>query len=166
MTRYAYQRSTVTSTMAGLTEIENGRLTRHVITQSATWNATPRLYFTGTANVTWDQLAVPPNRYTFNSDNNYTSVSLGSGYAVGKVTDLYLDANYHRADNYTDNPTTTLPLNAGQMLQSAFLTWVRRQNERLVYTLKYGYATNRDGTYGGQNNFDAHIFYGKVQYKF
>jgi hypothetical protein len=33
-------------------------------------------------------------------------------------------------------------------------------------TAKYGYAKNRDGTFGGLNDFDAHIFYGKVQYKF
>ena len=60
----------------------------------------------------------------------------------------------------------TLPLNAGQKLQSAFLTWVRRHTDRVIYTVKYGYATNRDGTFGGLNDFDAHIVYGKVQYKF
>jgi hypothetical protein len=36
----------------------------------------------------------------------------------------------------------------------------------VIYTAKYGYATSRDGTFGGLNDFDAHIFYGKVQYKF
>ena len=166
VTRYAHQRSTVTSTMDGLPEIQDGLLTRHVITQTATWNPTPRLYLTGAVSVTYDQLVVPPHRLTMNSDNNYTSASLGAGYALGKVTDLYLDANYYRADNYTDNPAVTLPLNAGQKLQSAFLTWVRRHSDRVIYTAKYGYATNRDGTFGGLNDFDAHIFYGKVQYKF
>lgn len=166
VTRYAYQRSTVTSTMDGLPEIQNGRLTRHVVTQSATWNPTARLYLTGAVNVTYDQLSVPPHRLTFNSDNNYTSASLGTGYAIGKITDLYLEANHYRADNYTDNPEVTLPFNAGQTTQSAFLTWVRRQGDRLVYTAKYGYATNRDGTFGGLNDFNAHLFYGKVQYKF
>lgn len=90
----------------------------------------------------------------------------GAGYVLGKVTDLFLDLSHYRADNYTDNPTVTLPLNMGQTLQSGFLTCVRRQNERLTYTMKYGYATNGDGTYGGQNDFSAHMFYGKVQYKF
>ena len=166
VTRYAYQRSTVTSTMAGLPEIQNGRLTRHVVTQTATWNPTARLYLSGAVNVTYDQLAVPSHRLTMNSDNNYTSASLGAGYAIGKVTDIYIDANHYRADNYTDNPAVTLPLNAGQKLQSAFLTWVRQHSDRVIYTVKYGYATSRDGTFGGLNDFDAHIFYGKVQYKF
>ena len=165
-TRYAYQRSTVTTTFDRLPEIENGRLTRHVVTQTATWNATPRLLVTGAVNVTYDQLAIPQHRLTFNSDNNYVSANLGAGYALGKVTDVYLDLSHYRADNYTDNPTVTLPFNMGQTLQSGFITWVRRQSDRLVYTAKYGYATNRDGTYGGQNDFNAHLFYGKVQYKF
>ena len=165
-TRYAYQRATLTTTFDNLPEIQNGILTRHVITQSATWNPTARLYLTGAVNVTYDQLKVPPHRLTFHSDNNYTSASLGAGYAVGKVTDLYLDVSHYRADNYTDNPAVTLPLNAGQKLQSAFLSWVRRHSDRLVFTAKYGYAMNRDGTFGGQNDFDAHLLYGKVQYKF
>lgn len=166
VSRYAYQKSTVTSTMSGLPEIENGRFTRHVITQTATWNPTARLYLSGAVNLTYDQLRVPPHRLTMHSDNNYASASLGAGYAIGKITDVYLDANHYRADNYTDNPTVTLPFNAGQKLQSAFITWVRRQSDRVIYTVKYGYAANRDGIYGGQNDFDAHIFYGKVQYKF
>lgn len=166
VTRYAYQRATVASRMDGLAEIDSGRLTRHIATQSVTWSPTARLYLTGSVNVTYDQLVVPPHRLTFSSDNNYTSATLGAGYALGKVTDLHLDANFYRADNYADNPAVTLPLNAGDKLQSAFLTWVRRQSDRLIYTAKYGYATNRDGTFAGLNDFDAHLFYGKVQYKF
>jgi hypothetical protein len=166
VTRYAHQRTTITSTMDGLPEIRDGWLTRHVLTQTATWNATPRLYLMGGANFTYDQLGVPPHRLTFNSDNNYVNASLGAGYALGKVTDVYVDLNHYRADNYTDNPAVTLPLNAGQKLQTAFLTWVRRHSDRLIYTAKYGYATSRDGTFAGLNDFDAHLFYGKVQYKF
>lgn len=166
MTRYAYQRATIVSTMAGLPEIQDGKLTRHVLTQTATWNPTPRLFLTGAVNATYDRLQVPPHRLTVTSDNNYTSASLGAGYALGKVTDVYLDATHYRADNYTDNPAVTLPLNAGQKLQTAFVTWVRRHSDRLIYTAKYGYATSRDGTFGGLNDFDAHLFYGKVQYKF
>ncbi len=166
VTRYAHQRTLITSTMDALPEIRDGQLTRHIVTQTATWHPTARLYFTGALNVTYDQLVVPPHRLTFTSDNNYVSASLGSGYALGKVTDLFLEASHYRADNYTDNPTVTLPLNAGQTTQSAFLTWVRRQSDRLIYTVKYGYATNRDGTFGGLNDFNAHLFYGKVQYRF
>lgn len=166
VTRYAHQQSTVTTTMDRLPEIQNGRLTRHVVTQTATWNPTARLFVTGGLNLTYDQLVVPSNRFTMNNDNNYINASLGAGYALGKVTDLYVDLNHYRADNYTDNPAVTLPLNAGQKVESGFLTWVRRQSDRLVYTAKYGYTSSRDGQFSGLNNFYAHMFYGKVQYKF
>jgi hypothetical protein len=165
-TRYAHQRADISILFEGLGSIDNGRLTRHVITEAVTWNATPRLYVTGTVNVTYDRLWVPPHRLTVVGDNNYSSALLGAGYAVGKLTDLLLDLSHYRADNYSSNPEVTLPLNAGQTLQSGFITWVRRQSARLIYTAKYGYATNRDGTYGGQNNYSAHVFYGKVQLKF
>ncbi len=164
--RYAYQRATVTSTMAGLPPIESGRLTRHILTHSATWNVTPRLYFTGAANVTFDQLRVPVHRLTMTADNNHASVSMGSGYALGRITDLQLDASWFRADNYTDNPEVTLPLNAGHLLQSVFLTWVRRPSDRLIYTVRYGYASNRDGTFAGLKDFDAHLLHARMQVRF
>ena len=166
VSRYGHHRTTITSTMAGLAEIQNGRLTRHIFTQTATWNATARLFLTSGVNFTFDQLLVPSHRFTSNADNNYIHANLGAGYALGKVTDLHLDLTHFRADNYIDNPAFTLPMNAGHSMQTAFLTWVRRQNERLIFTAKYGYAQNRDGTFGGLNDFDAHLFYGKVQYKF
>ena len=165
-TRYAFQKSTVTTSFDNLGEIENGRLTRHVVTQSATWTPMPQLFVTGTVNVTFDQLWVPPHRLTVTGDNNYASASLSAGYALGKVTDVFIDVYHYRADNYTSNPEVTLPLNSGLTLNTAFLTWVRRHSERLIYTVKYGYATNRDGTYGGQNDFTAHVAYAKVQLKF
>ena len=166
VTRYTYQHAITTTTFENQPEIENGELTRHIITQTATWNPTPRLYLTGAVNFTYDQLVVPTHRFTMNGDNNYMNASLGAGYVLGKVTDLSLDLSHYRADNYTDNSAVTLPLNAGQTTQSAFLTWVRRQSDRLIYTAKYGYATNRDGTFAGLNDYTAHILYAKVQYKF
>lgn len=166
VTRYAHYRSTVTSTMAGLAEVQSGRLTRHIVTQTATWNATPRLFLSGAVNLTFDQLVVPPNRFTYNSDNNYINANLSAGYALGKVTDLYLDVTHLRADDYLNNPTITLPMGAAHNMQTAFLTWVRRHSQRLIFTARYGYAQNRDGTFGGLNDFNAHLFYGKVQWKF
>ncbi len=166
VTRYAHQQAVTTSTFENLPAIDHGRLTRHIFTQTATWNPTARLFLTGAVNATYDQLKVPPHRFTMHSDNNYVNASLGAGYVLGKVTDLYLDLNHYRADNYTDNSDVTIPLNAGQTAQSGFLTWVRRHGDRLVYTAKYGYATNRDGTFGSFNDYTAHVFYGKVQYKF
>ena len=166
VTRYAVQHATTTSTMAGLPAIDNGRLSRHSITQTATWTVSPRLYLNTAVNVTYDQLVVPRHFFTMHGDNNYTSVSTGGGYALGKLTDVYADYQYLGTGNYIDNSSATLPLNADYHQHTAFLTWVRRQSAHLVYTLRYGFATNRDYTFGGQNNFNAHMIYAKVQHQF
>lgn len=166
VTRYAHQQAVTTTTFENLPEIDNGRLTRHIVTQSATWNPNARLFLTGAVNVTYDQLTVPRHRFTMHGNNDYVSASLGAGYALGKSTDVYLDLNHYRADNYTDNFDVTLPLNAGQKTQSGFVTWVRRHSDRLIYTVKYGHAINRDGTFAGLNDYTAQMIYGKVQYKF
>ena len=66
-----------------------------------------RSYSLATASITYDELKIPPHRFTYNSNNDYTSASLGAGYALGKVTDLYLEANHYRADNFVDNSAFT-----------------------------------------------------------
>lgn len=166
VTRYAHMRTTLVTSMDGPGEVTNGKLTRHIVTQTATWQPLARLYLMGAFNITYDQLWVPAHRLTFPSDNNYLSASLGAGYALGKATDLFLDVTHYRADNVIDNPAVTLPLNSGASQQSGFLTWVWRSSEHLIYTAKYGYARNRDGMFGGQNDFDAHLLHAKVQYRF
>ena len=166
VTRYDYQRSTITSNEAGLTTVESSRMTSHILSESATWTPVPRLYLTGNVNMTWDQLATPAYRFVLNSDNNYINGSLGAGYALAQRDDLYLDYSYFRANNFVDNSAVSLPYGADQRQSGTFLTWVRRQTAQLVYTVKYGYVTNRDGTWAGRSNFAAHVIYAKMQYHF
>jgi predicted porin len=150
----------------GVPETDSGRMTTHIISQSFTWNPIACLYLTSSANLTYNQLATPASAFVSNSDNNYLNVSLGAGYALGKVTDLYLDGNHYLARDYTDNSDRTLPYGADQRTDDISLTWVRRQTERLIYTVKYTYAMNRDGLAAGSNDYRANLIYGKVQYKF
>jgi hypothetical protein len=166
VTRYDFQRSRIVSNEAGLQKFESSRLTSHIISESITWTPANRLYLTASVNVTWDQLATPAYRFVLNSDNNYVNGSIGGGYALAKQDDLYLDCSFFRARNFADNSTLSLPYGADQKQQGSYLTWVRRQNEHLIYTVKYGYVTNRDGTWAGRNDYDAHIVYAKVQHRF
>ena len=100
-----------------------------------------------------------------NADNNYVR-SIGGGYALAKLDDIYVDYSWFRASNYLDRSALTLPYGASQKTRAGYVTWVRRQSENLIYTFKHGYVSNRDGTWVGINNFDANVIYGKVQYKF
>ncbi len=166
VTRYDFQRSRIVSNEVGLAKVESSELTSHILSESVTWSPTARLYVTASVNFTWDQLATPAYRFVLNSDNNYVNGSLGVGYALAKRDDVYVDYSYFRANNFVDNSALSLPFGADQKQQAVYFTWVRRQSEHLIYTMKYGYVTKRDGTWAGRNDFDAHVLYAKVQYHF
>jgi hypothetical protein len=166
VTRYDHQQSKITSNEAGLVTTQSSKVISHIISQSATFSPTSRLYVTGSVNVTYDQMQTPAILFVQHADNNYVNGSLDGGYAIGKLDDLYIDYSFFRAKNFIDASAITLPYGLDQKLQAAYLTWVRRQSAHLVYTFKYGYVTNRDGTWVGRNDFDAHVLYAKVQYHF
>ena len=166
VTRYDHQQSKIESNEAGLSNTLSSKLTSHIISQSVTVSPTSRLYLTGSVNLTYDQMETPAIAFVQHGDNNYVNASLGGGYAIAKLDDLYLDYSFFRARNFIDRSAFTLPYGVDQKLQAAYLTWVRRQSEHLVYTVKYGYVTNRDGTWLGRDDFDAHVLYAKVQYHF
>lgn len=166
VTRYDYQQSKIIGTEAGLSEVTSATITSHIVSQNVTWNPRASLYLTANVNVVWDTVATPAKAYILNGDNNYVNGSLGAGYALGKITDVYADYSYYRANNFADNSINSLPYGADEKRHVASITWVRRQTDHLIYTVKYTYATNRDLTSGYRNNYDAHILYGKVEYKF
>ncbi|MGC4073906.1 MAG: hypothetical protein QM760_15640 [Nibricoccus sp.] len=166
VTRYDFQRSTVVSVEAGLPKGKSSEYNSQILSQNVTWSPTPRLYVTGNVNFTYDELATPAYAFVQNSDNNYVNGSVGGGYALAKLDDIYVDYTWFHASNFTDTSRTAMPFNLSQDQQAVTITWVRRQSEHLIYTVKYGYITNDDATSGGRNDFDAHTIYGKVQYHF
>lgn len=166
VTRYDMQQSKIISQEAGLAKVDSSKYLSHIISQSATWSPTGRLYLTANVNVTYDQLKTPAYSFVQPGDNNYVNGSLAAGYALAKLDDLYLDYSWFKAGNFIDNSLTSLPYNLSQKTQSASLTWVRRQSANLIYTCKYAYVPNRDQSWGGLNDFDAHVLYARVQYKF
>ncbi len=166
VSRYDYQQSTINSIEAGLGQVESSELTAHILSQSVTWSPTARLYLTGNINVTYDQLKTPAYQFVQNGDNNYVNVVIGGGYVLTDRDDLLIDYSLFDASNFSDNSATSLPYNVSQKQEATYVTWKRRQSETLIYTVKYGYVTNRDETWPGVNDFDAHVLYGKVQFIF
>lgn len=166
VTRYDYQQSKIISVEAGLAKTQSSKYQSHIISESVTWSPLARLYVTGNVNLTYDQLATPAYAFVTNGDNNYVNGSLGGGYALAKLDDVYFDYTWFRASNFIDNSGLSLPYGLSDRQQAASLTWVRRQTSHLIYTLKYSYVTNRDTTSAGRNDFTAHVIYGKVQYHF
>lgn len=167
--RYDYQRSFVRSTEAGLGEVISSVYRSHIFSESVMLNPIPRLYLTAGLNVAFDQIYTPASGTPFvkNGDNNYLDASVGGGYAVSDRDDLYFDFGHYHAKNFVDNSAFSLPFGANERREAASATWVRKQTENLIYTLKYTFVTYRDrGALGRQNDYDAHIGYAKVQYRF
>jgi len=59
-----------------------------------------------------------------------------------------------------------LPLGAGGQEHAITATLVRRLTDRIRVSLRYGYLTYNDETYGGNSDFDAHLVYSSLQYRF
>jgi len=173
VTRYDYQGTTVRVQEAGLPFDESSDRKSHIVAQTATWNPVPRWYLQGSVNVVFETMRSPAAKLTgnaaalvSNSDANYTNFSLSSGYALDDKSDLYVDYNYYNAENYIDTSARSLAYGTHVTRQQASVTLTRRLDPRTLVTLKYAYADNEDATQGGFADYTAHMFYGKVQYRF
>lgn len=174
VTRYDYQISTINTQDIGLAFGESAEMTSHVIAQSLTWMPKDRWYVQGTVNLVWDTLRTPAASLTGaagglvkNSDANYTYGSIGAGYALDEDSDLYLDYTLSEShDSWVDNSTRTVAYGSEYTTQMASATWTRRLDRNISVSLKYAYAKNEDVPNGGYADYEAHLVYGKVQYRF
>lgn len=174
VTRYDYQATTIRTQDIGLAFAESAEMTTHVIAQAITWTPQDRWYVQGTVNVVWDTLRTPAAGLTGaaadlvkNSDANYTYASLGGGYALDDDSDLYVDYTVSESrDSWVDNSTRTVAYGSDYKTQLAAVTWTRRLDRNIALTFKYAYAKNEDVPSGGSANYEAHLLYGKMQYRF
>lgn len=174
VTRYDYQKSTITSQDIGLTFDESANMTTHIVAETLSWTPRPRWYLQASANLVWDTLRTPAAPLTGaagglvkNSDANYVHLGLGGGYVLDEQSDVYFDYTVTESkDSFVDNSTRTVAYGSDARTQLASATWTRRLDRRTSVTLKYAYAKNDDVVNGGYADFEAHLLYGKVQYRF
>lgn len=165
-TRYDVQQSKIHTGGEGLRMADSSKLTSHIVSQAATFSPNAKVYVNANVNVTFDQMNTPAIAFIEHGDNNYINGSIGCGFAAAKKDDLLVDASWFRASNFVDRSAFTQSYGVSLKQQMLALTWVRRESDRLIYTMRYGYLRARDGTWAGRNDFDAHVVYGKIQYHF
>ncbi|MEY2465901.1 MAG: hypothetical protein QOD03_422, partial [Verrucomicrobiota bacterium] len=174
VTRYDFQLSTVDTKGDFLAKVQSAEMTSHILSEMISWTPCSRLYLQGSINYVLDQTTTGANTFVGSDTNNivprsrndYWNASIFATFVLDNKTDLSAQYFYYRANNYLDNSSASQPYGAGAEEQSISATISRQLTRRLRCSLRYGYFTNRDQTSGGHNNYDAHLVFSSLQYRF
>lgn len=179
VSRYDYQISTIETQgdtdIAGtrLDKIQSAEMVSHILSQSVSWTPLARLFLQGNATYVWDVTDTPANLaggaargVVQTMRNDYWNASALAGFVVNEATDLQTQYSYYRADNYVDNSAFSQPFGAGAEEHAITATLIHRFSKSILGKLTYGYFRNNDQTYGGHNEYEAHLVYSSLQYRF
>jgi hypothetical protein len=172
VSRYEYQLSTIDTQpdgISGLSQVESSKMTSHILAQDISWSPWTRLYLQAGFNYVLSETKTPASDVTqavLNAQNNYWTLNFSSGFILNEKTDLNLAYFYYQADDYQDNSNVGLPLGAGGREHGVTATLTRRISKNLRLSLKYGYYTYDDELSGGNNNYNAHVLYSTLRYRF
>jgi hypothetical protein len=172
ISRYEYQYSTIHTSpdpISGLSESESSRTTSHILAQDVSWTPWSRLYLQAGFNYVLSETKTPASDYTqaiLPAQNDYWTLNFTSGLVLDDRTDLKVSYFYYQADNYQNNSLYGVPYGAGEEQHSITATLTRRITKNIRWALKYGYSHYTDQTFGGHRDFDAHLVYSSLQYRF
>lgn len=176
VSRYEYQISTVETEPApisGLSQIETSRMTSHILAEDVSWSPWSRLNLQADANYVLSDTKTPgldesPTAAAaiLKSQNNYWTFNFTSGLSINDKTDLKVSYVYYLSDNYVNNSLAGVPYGAGAEEHGITSTLTRRISKNLLLSLKYGYFHYNDVTFGGNQNYDAHLIYSSLRYRF
>jgi hypothetical protein len=170
VTRYDFQYTTIDSDMELLPEVEAGRSTAHIITESITWMPINRMYVTVGGSYALDRLSSPANDILPRlqvSKNNYYTANGTVGYALTEKTDVSVNYIYYMSDNYEPSIAATgMPYGASLAEHVIGGTITHRFNRRMQLTARYAFMTSHDETSGGHNDFDGHLMSATLRYRF
>lgn len=167
--RYDLQLSTIDTQPDGLSKVESSDMTSHIGSGSVSWVPFARMYLQGNLSYVWDRTETPASDLTaavLDSENNYWTANATLGYALDDKTDAELQYLYYRADNYEDNAAYSQPYGAGAEEQGVTAGLVRQMTKRIRMSLKYGFFTSHDQLSGGNRDFNSHLVYSTLQYRF
>ncbi len=172
ISRYEFQYSTVETEpdpVSGLSSTESSKLTSHIIGEDVSWTPWSRLYLQAGANYVLSDTHTPASDVTpaiLAARNNYWTVNFTSGLVLDNKTDLKLSYFYYQADDYVDNSTVGVPYGSGAEEHAVTATVTRRITKNLRLLLRYGFSHYQDELYGGNRDFDTHLVYSSLQYRF
>jgi hypothetical protein len=172
VSRYEYQLSTIHTqpdSASGLGDVDSSEMRSHILTQNISWTPWTRLCLQVGFNYVLSETKTPTSDFTqaiLSALNNYWTLNFNSTLILDNKTDLNLGYTYYRSDNYTDNSAAGQPYGAGAEENGVTATIVRRLTEKLRLTVRYGYYHLTDELSGGHNDFNNHVLFTSLQYRF
>ena len=179
VTRYDYVHTTIDSQWAldtdPLAEVQSGKITKQMISESINWNPLPRLYLQADASYVLDQTDTPASNINLipntsptvlNFHNDYWTVSASVGYLLDDKTDLHVGYSYYHANDFVDNALVAVPYGMGATEHTVTASIGRQLTKRVRLLLQYTYYNYDDVTSGGHNNYEAHSVFSSLQFRF
>jgi hypothetical protein len=172
ISRFEYQYSTIDTApdpVSDLGQVQSSQMTSYIFGQNASWVPWSRLCLQAGVNWVQSETKTPASDYTqavLNSQNNYWTVTFDSSLVVDDKTDFNVGYIYYQAGDYNNNSAAGLPLGAGTEEHTVTASLTRRITQNLRLSLKYAFTHYNDWASGGYNNFDAHMIYSTLQYRF
>lgn len=173
VSRYEYQNSTIATrpdSASGLGEVESSQMYSHIMGQNVSWVPLNWLSLQAGANYVISETKTPTSDYTqaiLNSQNNYWTVNFNAGLVLDDKTDLNLGYFYYRAaDGQNSIGSNGLPLGTDAEEHSLSATLTRRITKNLRLNVKYAFTHYNDYASAGNYDFNAHVIYTGLQYRF
>jgi hypothetical protein len=183
VSRYEYQDSTITTQpdpASGLTEIDSSHMYSHILGQNATWVPLNWLCLQAGFNYVLSTTETPASSLSLstgtqsatitqnilNSQNNYWTVNFNSTFVLDEKTDLNIGYYYYRAADSQNGLLVGVPLGADTEEHSVTATLSRRITKNLRWNLRYAFTHYDDMASLGSYNFDAHVIFSSLQYRF
>ena len=176
--RYEYQWSTVDmapNAIDGFPEMQSSEMGSHILAADVTWIPWSRLSLQAGLNYVLSETRTPVSDYVpstlsaapiLAAENNYWMANGSAMFVVDDKTDFNVAYYHYRADDYQDNATVGVPYGAGAQEDGITASLTRRLTQHLRWTLRYGFTHYTDQSSGGFNNFDAHLIFSSIQYRF
>lgn len=174
ISRYEYQDSLISTTpdpASGLSEVDSSWMYSHIFGQSASWVPVNWLSLQAGFNYVISTTETPASDYTaaiLNAQNNYWTATFNSEFVLDDKTDLNLGYYYYRAADSQNNIPAGLgvPFGADEQEHTVSATLTRRITNNLRWNIKYAFTHYQDFASGGDFNFDAHVIFSSLQYRF
>jgi hypothetical protein len=147
-----------------LSVIESADIENYILSQTATWNATSRLYLQGSVSWSWHRTDTPADTArgaalgeVVDSISSYWYASLMAGYALTQDADLQAEYSFYRSYPFLDNSGQSMPYGLDDEEHTVSVGVLWRICENMRWNLKYGFMKGQSGVYGQHNNFADHL---------